>query len=291
MKLFAGIDGGQSSTTAVIGDEQGRVIARGQAGPADEVAQGPQSTRLCDALRDALADALGNARLPLESRFTSIVAGISGYEGRVYGRDPQLPADRVRLMHDTEIAHAGALGGQAGVVVIAGTGSVAYARSERGQSALAGGWGYLFGDEGSAFWIARTALADAMRTSDMGQQSDLEAVLLRHFAQPSLRSFSRAFYAGTISRADLAASVPLILEHRAAFAPAAARELVLLAKHAAGCAGLERPAVAFWGGLLRAASLNAEIDRMMPSLLPYGVRVKPRGDPAEGALFLAYRSA
>ena len=290
MRLFAGIDGGQSSTVAVIG-EPGRILARGRAGPADEVGQGPESTRLRDALRDALADALARAALPADTRFTCIVAGISGYEGRVYGRDPQLPADCVRLVHDTEIAHAGALGGEAGVVVIAGTGSVAYARNANGESALAGGWGYLFGDEGSAFWMARTVLADAMRRSDAGHKSDLEAVLLRHFAQPSLRALSRAFYAGAISRTQLAASVPVILEHRADLAADAARELVLLARNAAERAGLEWPAVAFTGGLLQAASLNAGIDRLMPELLPYAVRVNPRCDAAEGALLLAYRSA
>ena len=64
-------------------------------------------------------------------------------------------------MHDTPIAHAGALEGRSGVVVIAGTGSVVYGRNDEGWSCTLGGWGFLFGDEGSAFAIARDSLARA----------------------------------------------------------------------------------------------------------------------------------
>jgi N-acetylglucosamine kinase-like BadF-type ATPase len=297
MKLFAGIDGGQSSTVAVIGDETGRVIARGSAGPADEVGQDAHSTRLREALRGALADALAQAGLPADSRFAGVVAGISGYEGRIYGREPELPADRVQLLHDTQIAHAGALDGKPGIVVIAGTGSVAYARSD-GESALCGGWGYLFGDEGSAFWFARDALADAMRESDSGEEHNLTPLLLQHFSRPSLRAVARAFYVGEISRSDLASVAPAILERadsgdtRAAqYVRDGAAALVLLAKHAASRVRLERPAVAFTGGLLRSALLSEQIDRWMHELLPHAHRVVPSRDAAEGALLIAYRSA
>lgn len=294
--LFAGIDGGQSSTIAVIGDESGRVLSRGKAGAADEVAQGAGSTRLRDALRGALFDALAQARLPENSRFASIVAGISGYEGTVYGRDPDLPAERVTLLHDTEIAHAGALAGKPGVVVIAGTGSVAYAKSENGKTAICGGWGYLFGDEGSAFWFARDALADAMRESDSGGSDELTPLLLEHFSQPSLRALARAFYAGRISRGELAAFTPVLMqqaergsERAAQYVRDGAAALVMLAKHAAERAALHAPDVAFTGGLLQNAAFSAHVDRWMHELLAHARRVAPQRDPAEGALLLAYR--
>ncbi|MEO6912938.1 MAG: BadF/BadG/BcrA/BcrD ATPase family protein, partial [Candidatus Baltobacteraceae bacterium] len=155
--LFAGIDGGQSSTTAAIGGVDGRVLARGTAGPADEVDQSPSSSRLNDALNAALADALANANLDPSTRFTRVVAGISGYEGIVYGKTVALPADQTRLMHDSPIAQAGAFDGAPGIVIIAGTGSVVYGVNTSGASLLLGGWGYLFGDEGSAFGLARDA--------------------------------------------------------------------------------------------------------------------------------------
>lgn len=294
--LFAGIDGGQSTTSAVIGDETGRVIARGSSGAADEVGEGPESTRLRDALRGALRDALGHAGLPQDSRFAAIVAGISGYEGNLHGRNPQLPADRVTLVHDSEIAHAGALDGKPGVVVIAGTGSVAFAKNESGETALCGGWGYLFGDEGSAFWLGRQAIAEAMRDNDASEESELAPLLLQHFSQPSLRALARAFYAGVLSRADLAAFAPVLVqcaengsERAAQFVRDGAAALVLLAKHAADRARIPSPNVAFTGGLMQSAAFSAHVDRWMHELLPQGRRAIPRRDAAEGALLLAYR--
>lgn len=298
MRLFAGIDGGQSSTLAVIGDENGCVLARGAAGPADEVAQGPDSTRLRDALRGALADALANAGLPLDTRFASVVAGVSGYEGKVYGRSPDIAADRVTLMHDTHIAHAGAFDAGPGVIVIAGTGSVAYAQNERAESALVGGWGYLFGDEGSAFWFARDAIADAMRESDAGETGDLTELILRHFSQPSLRALGRAFYAGAVTRTALASFAHVLLqqaengsERAAQYACDGAAALVLLAKHAAARVSLQTPGVAFAGGLMQSGTLSEHVDRWMRELLPNATRIAPVRDAAEGALLLAYRSA
>jgi N-acetylglucosamine kinase-like BadF-type ATPase len=298
MRLFAGIDGGQSSTVAVVGDETGRVLGRGSAGPADEVAQGADSTRLRDALHGALANALADAQLPARSRFASVVAGVSGYDGKVYGNPPDVPADRFALVHDTVIAHAGALGGDAGVVVIAGTGSVAYAKDERGESALVGGWGYLFGDEGSAFWFAREAIADAARASDAGEAHDLAPLIARYFSQPSLRTLVRAFYAGEIARAQLASFAPAVLREAAngnasaaQYADDGAAALVLLARQAATRLGLEEPRIAFLGGLLADAAFGERIDGWMDELMPKATRVAPRRDAAEGALLLAYRGA
>jgi N-acetylglucosamine kinase-like BadF-type ATPase len=64
-------------------------------------------------------------------------------------------ARRVRVISDAEAAHAGALGGRAGLLILAGTGSIAIGRDARGRWHRAGGLGPLLGDEGSAFWIGR----------------------------------------------------------------------------------------------------------------------------------------
>jgi N-acetylglucosamine kinase-like BadF-type ATPase len=298
MKLYAGIDGGQSSTVAAIGDETGRVIARGRGGPADEVAQGPESTRLRDALRAAIGDALANAGLPLDSRFEAVVAGVSGYEGKVYGKAPDLATDRFTLVHDTVIAHAGALGGEPGVIVIAGTGSVAYARNERGDSALIGGWGYLFGDEGSAFWFARDAISDAARGADADEAHELTPLILKHFSKSSLRALVRAFYAGEISRTQLASFASVLLaqaesgnECAAQYVRDGAAAIVLLARQAAARVGLEAPRVVFFGGVVASMAFSDSIDRWMRELLPRAARIAPLRDAAEGALSLAYGAA
>lgn len=291
MALFAGIDAGQTSTTAAIAGGDGRTIAFGYAGPADEIGADAQSTRLRDALEGALADAVRNANLPAETRFDAIVAGVSGYEGRVYGQEPRLPGDRVQLVHDTVIAHAGALGGEPGVVVIAGTGSAAYAKFADGPTHFEGGWGYLFGDEGSAFWIARTAISLATYHGDC----EGTRALLSFFDVHTVRELVRAFYVGDVSRASLASFAPVCIAAAKANEgcpclcdpPAeAARELARLAARAAR--GTADPiAVAFVGGLLADPWLRNCIGDALQAELPAARVVEPKGDPVEGALILA----
>ena len=277
--LFAGIDGGQSGTTAAIGDET-RVLGRGHSGPADEVGEGPDSTRLRDALEGALADARSAANLPPGTSFEAIVAGVSGYEGRIAGLAPRMPTKKFAIVHDAPIAHAGALQGNPGVVVIAGTGSAAYALASDGRTRSAGGWGYLFGDEGSGFWIARRFVSRAIDDERQAQPA------LQYFGVSSLRELARAFYSGAITRERFAsfASVALARED---LAEEAARELARLA-HAAV---IERPcAIAFVGGLMRNESFAARVRDATRAALPDCSLVEPAADPAEGALILARRA-
>jgi glucosamine kinase len=276
--LFAGIDGGQSSTTAVIGDKE-RVLARGYAGPADEVGAAANSTRLRDALEGALANALATAKLSPDLQFDAIVAGVSGYEGRIYGQAPRMPTQRFTLLHDTPIAHAGAFRGEPGVVVIAGTGSVAYAVAADGRTKLTGGWGYLFGDEGSAFWIARTFVTRA------AENAAFVRPLLEYFGAANLRALVRAFYSGEITRERLASFSEIALTSPE-IADTAARELAKLA--AAGI--LDRPcAIAFVGGVVRESPFLQRVQAATRERLPDCVVVEPASDPAEGALIMARR--
>jgi N-acetylglucosamine kinase-like BadF-type ATPase len=288
--LYAGIDAGQSSTSAAIADETGTVLGRGYGGPADEIGALPTSTRLRDALEEALAHAVVDARLSAGVWFDSIVVGISGYEGRVYGQPVRLPSGDVRLVHDSVIAHAGALGGAAGVVVIAGTGSAAYASFGDGSTHFAGGWGYLFGDEGSAFWIARRAVEMAIAHGDC----DGTARLLSFFDVHALRELTRAFYLGRITRASLASFAPVCLQaardrdgclclceppERAALALA---ELAALAAR-----GRDPQRVAFTGGLVADAWFFGRVREATSRRLP-GVEIcEAAGDPVDGALRLA----
>ena len=287
----AGIDGGQSSTSAVIGDQNGRIVGRGRAGAADEIGVCADSTRLGDALRDALGDARVHAGLSDDVRFAAIVAGVSGYEGRVYGKAPNLPSEHLTLVHDALAAHAGALGGEPGVVVIAGTGSAMYATGSA-HARSAGGWGYLFGDEGSAFWVAREALAALMRQYDQGERaSEILRAAYDFFGLADLHRIARSFYAGEISRRQLAAFAPLVMRSRIGrdVADRGADRLAELV-----CAALESgaaPVVTFVGGMFCdtrfAARVVAGITESFPS-----ARVLPaKYEPSVGALLLAYQAA
>ena len=289
--LVAGIDGGQSSTVAVIGDERGRILAAGRAGPADEIGAGPASSRLRDALERALDDARERAQLAGGTRFAAIVAGVSGYDGRVYGQPPQLPSERVSLMHDTPIAHAGALSGMPGVVVIAGTGSVVYARNDDGWSCTLGGWGFLFGDEGSAFAIARDALALLMRAYDTGDQSltSETTTACEFFGARSLRTLAHAVYKGEVTRDRLAAFAPVAMRHEAfrALANRGADRLAVLTRSA--IASGAAPRVAFVGGVFADEGFRRRLEAGIRRTDPAVEIVQPRYAPEYGALLLAYR--
>ncbi len=289
--LLAGIDGGQSSTVAVIADESGRVLGRGTAGPADEIGAGKDSTRLRDALRGALDDARRSAHLAQASTFAAIVAGISGYDGHVYGRTPELPSTRVTLMHDTPIAHAGALDGRAGVVAIAGTGSVVYGRNEDGWSCTLGGWGFLFGDEGSALRIACDALALMMRAHDDGDTS-LEAetrAACAFFGIDSLRRLAHAYYKGEVTRDRLASFAPAALcyDSLRPLADRGADRLAALIRRAIAAGSPAR--VALVGGVFADPGLRNRVHAAIVRDIPGADIVEARYEPAYGALLLAYR--
>lgn len=286
--LFAGIDVGQSGTTAAIGDGL-QTLAIGHAGPGDEIGASAESTRLRDAMRDALADALVRASLPASTRFDAVVAGISGYEGHVVGARPDLPSERVTLMHDAPVAHAAAFRDESGVLVIAGTGSVAFARSQSGRTQTVGGWGYLFGDEGSAFWIARSAFESAI---DCGQ--GCASKIAAYFDASGLRAVARAFYEGRIDRAGFARIASTAFEAHAphCLRKAAERgctELMLLAQRAL-LDPPEQSRIAFTGGLMRVAEYAERLREETVNVMPDTAVDIVHRDPAEGALYLAARA-
>jgi len=291
-KLFAGIDGGQSSTVAAVGDELGRVLGRGRAGAADEVGQGSDSTRMHDALRGALDAALRDAGLPERTEFEAIVAGISGYQGRVYGKAPALPSARVHLMHDAPIAHAGALEGRSGVIVIAGTGSVVYGQNDDGSSRTLGGWGFLFGDEGSAFGLARDALASLMRAQDDRDEAltPVRRQACDFFSQRSLRDVVHAVAAGEITRDRVAAFAPVVLA-TAQFRDVADRGADRLAELAVGAIHFGVPArVGLCGGVFGDERFRQRVTGGIRAAIPDADVALAKYEPALGGLLLAYRA-
>lgn len=291
MKLFAGIDGGQSSTVAVVGDERGRILGRGTAGPADEIGAGKESTRLRDALHGALEAACADAGLAPESRFEAIVAGVSGYDGHVYGSMPALRGERAVLLHDTPIAHAGALGGSPGVIIIAGTGSVVFGRDGDGRSWTLGGWGFLFGDEGSAFAIVRDALRAMMRAQDdnAGALAAETQAVCDFFEVPSLRRLVHACYKDEITRDRLAAFAPEAMRFEAfrSLAARGAQRLAMLAQRAIAAGAPAR--IALVGGVFADERFRDAVRGAIVHAVPHAEIVEPRYEPVYGALLLAYR--
>jgi glucosamine kinase len=186
-KLFLGIDGGQTTTKSVLADETGRVLGVGAGGPAIHLKDEKTRQHASQALYECIQAALTEAGISGETEFESAFLGFTGVSGpdgpaaKSYA-EVTLAQFRIRCLavdHDARSALAGAIPSMAGVIVIAGTGSIAFGMDESGESARSGGWGYLLGDQGSAYEIGRQALIAVGKAHDgMGPQTSLTRLVL-----------------------------------------------------------------------------------------------------------------
>jgi N-acetylglucosamine kinase-like BadF-type ATPase len=167
--MFLGVDGGGTKTTFLLLNPVGRVLARAEGGTSYHPEVGLEGVR--EVLRRGTHEVLAAAGL------TADAIGRAFFGLPAYGEDPlvdpelaltpsaALDASRYRVGNDMLCGWAGALACTDGVSVTAGTGSIAYGEYA-GRSARCGGWGEVFGDEGSAHWIGREGLAAFSRMSD-----------------------------------------------------------------------------------------------------------------------------
>ncbi len=170
MGYSLGFDGGGTKTDCVLLDARGAVIGEGRGGPANPLRSGYDGA--FSSLREASAEAIAAARIR-PADVTGVCAGIAGAGRRSVVRrvmvflTEEFPAALTHVVPDYEIALESAAGSRPGVVLIAGTGSVAFGRNAAGETARAGGYGPWVGDEGSAFEIGRRGVSAVMRTRDM----------------------------------------------------------------------------------------------------------------------------
>jgi glucosamine kinase len=166
---FLGIDGGGTKTHAVIAGSSGLVVGEGFSG-----ASNPLRTGLEEAvshIEQAVRDACSGARIKLE-QVTSACAAIAGINHPIHYHTMKDALDEafglgvLELVTDARAALEGALDGRAGVVLIAGTGSIAMGLNEAGEQARSGGWGPTISDEGSGYDIARRALKAVISSFD-----------------------------------------------------------------------------------------------------------------------------
>ena len=171
MAYFLGIDGGGSKTTCVVGDEVA-VLARVTTGPSNINRVG--ETRARESLHEAIRQACEAAGIaPRQVHRACVgVAGVGNEEtaNAVRKMVAEIMSAEIEVVGDMQIALEAAFGGGPGVIVIAGTGSIAYGRDAQGRTARAGGWGFAVSDEGSAHWIGRSAVANLLRAIDQEEK-------------------------------------------------------------------------------------------------------------------------
>lgn len=200
---------------------------------------------------------------------------------------------RLHVVHDAEIALEAAFSGESGVIVIAGTGSIIYARGETGATHRAGGWGYLLGDEGSGFTLGRLGLQAVAAAFDGGPPTRLRTLLARRHGLATPEALRRRVYREGWA---LQHAAPLVLE-AAAGGDAVARRILTEQTHAlarqvgylARRAEAVTPRVALLGGLSEEAPYQEAFAEALARVLPAWPLQKPDGPPVEGALRLARR--
>jgi len=213
MRLFLGVDGGQSSTKAVIGDEAGNILGRGTGGPCNHATAQDGRARLERGVKESVVAACRDAGLNPETvSFEAACFGMSGGpEDKQAILAQMLRAERLLVTTDAAIALSGATTNGCGIVVIAGTGSIAFGRNGEGQSARTGGWGYRFGDEGSGFDIVRQALRASLRMEEgWGPPTGLRRALLDATASASANEALHRLYGDEWPRERVASLAPLV---------------------------------------------------------------------------------
>lgn len=248
------MDGGGTTTRAVLVDEHGIEVGRAATRGSVATAHAPET--VVEAVREALSMAADDAGITLP--VTTLWAGLAGA-----GQSEARAAVHERLRHaglaksvvvgtDVEAAFASAFGEGPGVLLIAGTGSIAWARSEDGTVRRTGGWGQQLGDEGSGYWIGRAALTLLTRARDgRAPETALERPVLDACGVTDVSHL--VAWVATASKGEIASLTPVVAavaaegdEGATGIIEDAVRELSTLVAPLDASSG----SVVLWGGLI-----------------------------------------
>ena len=302
MKYVVGVDAGGTRTVAVAYSPQGERLAGCEAGPGNGTAGGAQAVEnILEAVRDCMAAAATPCSCVLTAAAgNAVCAGVSvGMAGLDPAAAPGLrelfrqrlgvPCD---VVSDGELALYAAHGSGDGLLVVAGTGSIAYGK--RGDTVLRrGGWGHILGDRGSAYAIAADAIRMALDDVDDGPpEHPLTQALLQAAGVGRLRALVERAY--NTPKADTAVLAQAVAERAAQgdrraddILARAGRELAAMAMALSARLGLESPAVALSGGVLaHVPAVRDSFCAHLAATLPQAVVSHQYVEPQRGALYL-----
>ena len=195
---WLGIDGGGTNCRAAVTDDEGVVLGQGRADAANFIRVGLDAA--IRQVKQAVHEACAEAGIE-PARITAACVGLAGTSHPDHHRQmlaalkEALPISDITLETDARVALAGATGNQPGVVIIAGTGSIACGIDARGRFARAGGWGPAMGDEGSGSYIGRRALEAVVMAYDYrGEPTSMMEPILRHFGVSTPPELSPVIY-------------------------------------------------------------------------------------------------
>lgn len=284
--MILSIDMGASGTKWALYGGEGTALAGGRLRPLTGHLSAPEARR-------EMTAALTELRGALPGKPSAVVAGVAGLQteylvwlGQELGTLFHLPPERLLVTDDLHLAYAAHFAPGAGTLVYAGTGSVAYHRTEREEVVRAGGYGYLIDDLGGAFWQGQVGLRRVLRQREAGQP---ETRLARHvFGALGTREWGdiRSLIYGE-GRAAVARLAPAVYEaarqgdpDALAIQRRAGQELARLAGVVLGRTG--RHALATAGGAFNPLVLEA----FHAQFAPGAVTVVPSVPPVSGGFSL-----
>lgn len=303
MSYVLGIDGGGTKTLCYLADTGGRILGRGESGPSNFQAVGRQEA--AKSLNAAVHQALGEYGISV-SQVSTVCLGMAGVnkpgdkeiarillEQTGYG-------GRMIIENDAVIALAGATAKEWGVVVISGTGSIAFGINKKGERRRAGGWGYLLGDEGSGYDIGRKGLIAAFRSFDgRSEKTLLEKLYMEHFNVNRMEEIMTKVYEEGMERHQIAALAKIVfrgaeLDDRVSreIFEDAGEELVSAARTVVKALKMEGESfdLAAVGGVFEKNDYLFNVFKeSAEGTFPNACVIRPRYKPVVGAVFLALR--
>jgi len=293
-----GIDVGGTKTVCLLANDAGQVVANAREEGANLQGAGELALEkvLHSVMEKTLADhdavpsviCLGIAgvdRASDEAIVRSIMKRI-GYKAAIL------------VVNDALIALQAGIGDLPGIVIVAGTGSIAYGRNAKGEAARAGGWGYVLGDEGSGYWIGRLALRAVVRHADgRGRMTSLTPRLLSHFGVQRAADLIHKTYHEELPPSAIASLARYVQQGRdegdfvaSAILNRAADELMTAATAVMTRLELSDAEFSFVlsGGMFHAVPwLCDQLKLMLPALAPNSRTLRLEEEPALGAVRLA----
>jgi N-acetylglucosamine kinase-like BadF-type ATPase len=292
-RLVLGIDAGGTKTIGLLADEMGRTIASARAGAANLSAHGEREVE--KAFAALLAQLAGHG---------APAAACVGMAGVDRAREQELVSGILRrlghrgpvtVVNDAAIALVAGARERFGIVLISGTGSIAYGLDRQGRSARAGGYGYLMADEGSGFWLGQQVLRATVRDLDgRGPKTTLRDRLFGTLGIDSMDELVPLVYERNMPRNEIARLAVLVEEEQrkgdavaGGILEAAAHELSAAARAVALRLAFGEPfAVVLAGGVFKACpTLHPLVERALQ--IPKAKTTLLDVEPAEGAVLLA----
>lgn len=299
--VVVGFDAGGTSTKCAVMTLDGQVLGQGSAGP------GNYQILRADGVRKVLIESFAAARATLQQD-VRVRAAVLGIAGLTTQKEEQTLRELCHsldiapewdVMGDMQPALAAGTHGEPGIVVIGGTGSICWGFDASGQTARAGGWGYLFSDEGSGFFIGQRALAAAFQAYDgRGPTTSLKRRILDALDCAEMPDVVTHVYGLEQPRTAIAALAPVVIAAAAdgdevanAILSDAAEALVtaILAVYRRLQFGSEVTVVASGGLFQQTDHMFQRLRRALAPLLPEATCVLPDVDPVVGACYLALR--